>query len=153
MIIHQRLNYINHQFIKKHNENPQAMLNVIDVYYKPMSSKLYIELMRQLHNININLKEGVRQYKKDFHKINAEIADLNDSLSLSEFYLIQFFLIKLDETYDVFMIIYIQTHMLYDPKAIKFDLIIHDAMNKERRMLTIKENNVIMLAHRNDKNK
>ena len=36
------------------------MLNVIDVYYKFTSFKFYIELIRQLYNININLKEGVR---------------------------------------------------------------------------------------------
>ena len=36
------------------------MLNVIDVYYKFMSFKFYIELMRQLYNININFKKGVR---------------------------------------------------------------------------------------------
>ena len=43
--------------------------------------------------------------------------------------------------------------MLYDSKIIKFDLIIHGVVNKERYMLVIKEDNVIMLAYRNDKGK
>ena len=106
VIIRQRLNYVNRQFIKKHNGNPQTMLNVIDVYYKPTSSELYIELVRQLHSINISPEGNVRQYEKDFHKVNVEIINLNDSLSLPESYLIQFFLIRLDKAYDVFMIIY-----------------------------------------------
>ena len=46
VIIRQRLNYVNCQFIKKHNENSQIILNVIDIYYKLISFELYIELMR-----------------------------------------------------------------------------------------------------------
>ena len=64
------------------------MLNVIDVYYKFINFELYIELMRQLYNININFEKSVRQYEKDFRKINVEIIDLNDLLSLSKFYFI-----------------------------------------------------------------
>ena len=64
------------------------MLNVIDIHYKFMNFKFYIEFMRQLHNININLEKSVRQYEKDFRKINIEIVDLNDSLSLLKSYLI-----------------------------------------------------------------
>ena len=36
------------------------MLNVIDVYYKFMNFEFYIKFMRQLYNININLKKNVR---------------------------------------------------------------------------------------------
>ena len=43
--------------------------------------------------------------------------------------------------------------MLYNSKTIKFDLIIYDVINEKRRMLVIKKDNVIMLAHRNNKNK
>ena len=43
--------------------------------------------------------------------------------------------------------------MLYDSKTIKFNLIIYDAMNEKRRMLAIKEDDVIMLIHRNNKDK
>ena len=83
------------------------MLNVIDAYYKPMSSEFYIEFMYQLHNISISLEENVRQYEKDFRKVNVEIVDLNDLLLLSKSYFIQLFFIKLDEAYDVFITIYI----------------------------------------------
>ena len=48
VIIRQRFNYVNYQFIKKHNENSQIMLNVINVYYKLINSEFYIELMRYL---------------------------------------------------------------------------------------------------------
>ena len=109
--------------------------------------------MRQLHNININFEKDVRQYEKDFRKINIEIINLNDSLSLSKPYLIQLFFIKFDEIYDVFVTIYIQIHMLYKSNAINFDLIIHDVINEKRRLLAIKKNDIIILAHRNDKNK
>ena len=43
--------------------------------------------------------------------------------------------------------------MLYNSKTIKSDLIIYDAINKERRMFIIKKNDVIMFIYRNDKNK
>ena len=43
--------------------------------------------------------------------------------------------------------------MLYDSNIIKFDLIIHDIINKERYMLIIKKNNIIMFIYRNNKNK
>ena len=45
--------------------------------------------------------------------------------------------------------------MLYDPNAIKFDLIIYNVINEERRMLAVKKNNVIIFIYRNnnDKNK
>ena len=82
------------------------MLNAIDAHYKPTNSEFYIELMRQLHNIIINFEKNIRQYKKDFRKINIKIINLNDLLSLSKSYLIQLFLIKLDEIYDIFITIY-----------------------------------------------
>ena len=53
-----------------------------------MSFKFYIEFIRQLYNININFKKGVRQYKKNFRKVNVEIVNLNNSLSLSKSYFI-----------------------------------------------------------------
>ena len=43
--------------------------------------------------------------------------------------------------------------MLYDLKAIKFNLIIYDVINEKRYMLVIKKNDIIMLAHYNNKNK
>ena len=51
------------------------------------------------------------------------------------------------------MIIYIQIYMLYNLKTIKFNLIIHDVMNKERYIFAIKKNNIIIFIHRNNKNK
>ena len=51
------------------------------------------------------------------------------------------------------MTIYIQIHVFYNPNAIKFDLIIYDVMNEKRRILVIKEGDVVMLAHRNDNDK
>ena len=106
-----------------------------------------------MHNIIINFKKDVYQYEKNFRKINVEIVDLNDSLLLSKPYFIQFFLMKFDKVYDIFMMIYIQIHVLYESSAINFDLIIYDVINKERRLLVIKKSDVIMLAHRNNKNK
>ena len=60
---------------------------------------------------------------------------------------------KFDEIYDIFITIYIQIHILYNSKIIKFNLIIHDAINEERYIFIIKKNDIIMLAHRNNKNK
>ena len=60
---------------------------------------------------------------------------------------------RLDEVYDIFIIIYIQIYILYDSNAIKFDLIIYDVINEKRRIFVIKKNDIIMLIHRNNKNK
>ena len=43
--------------------------------------------------------------------------------------------------------------MLYDSKTIKFDLIIHDVINEERYIFTIKKSDIVILTHRNNKNK
>ena len=72
-----------------------------------MNFKFYIEFVRQLHNININLEKSVYQYEKDFRKINIEIINLNNSLLLSKPYLIQLFLMKFDKIYNIFITIYI----------------------------------------------
>ena len=49
--------------------------------------------------------------------------------------------------------IYIQIYVFYNLNIIKFDLIIYDVMNKERRIFVIKKNNVVMFVYRNNKNK
>ena len=43
--------------------------------------------------------------------------------------------------------------MLYDSKAIKFDLIIHDVINEKRRMFAVKKDDIVIFIYRNDKNK
>ena len=43
--------------------------------------------------------------------------------------------------------------MLYDSKIIKFDLIVHDIINKKRYIFAIKKNDVIIFIYRNNKNK
>ena len=49
------------------------------------------------------------------------------------------------------MIIYIQIHMLYNSKIIKFDLIIHDVMNEKHRIFIIKKGDVIIFVYHNNK--
>ena len=43
--------------------------------------------------------------------------------------------------------------MLYKSNIINFDLIIHNVINEERYLFSIKKNDIVMLIHRNDKNK
>ena len=43
--------------------------------------------------------------------------------------------------------------MLYNSNVIKFDLIIYNAINKKRRIFVIKKSDIIIFAHRNNKNK
>ena len=43
--------------------------------------------------------------------------------------------------------------MFYNSKTIKFDLIIYDVINEKRYMFIIKEDDIIMLVYRNNKNK
>ena len=60
---------------------------------------------------------------------------------------------KFDKIYDIFITVYIQIHILYKSNIINFNLIIHDVINEKRYLFVIKKNNVVMLAHRNNKNK
>ena len=43
--------------------------------------------------------------------------------------------------------------MLYESNIINFSLMIYNVINEKRYLFIIKKNNVVMLAHRNDKNK
>ena len=43
--------------------------------------------------------------------------------------------------------------MFYNSNIIKFDLIIYNVINKERRILANKKNNIIIFVYRNNKNK
>ena len=64
------------------------MLDAIIINYKLKDFDLYIELIRKLHNIAINFEGDIRQYEKDFRKINMKIVNLNVSLIFSRSYLI-----------------------------------------------------------------
>ena len=57
-------------------------------------------------------------------------------MRLPQPYIIQLFLIDLSDSYNVFVTTYIQTHMLYDIGAVKFDEVTKFAINEERRMLS-----------------
>ena len=82
------------------------MLDKIKVNYKPKGSGLYTKLVRQLHGISITSEGGIRQYEKDFRKVNAKINDLDAALTIPEPYLIQLFLIGLGQAYDIFVSTY-----------------------------------------------
>ena len=49
--------------------------------------------------------------------------------------------------------IYNQIYMFYKLNVINFDLIIYSVINEKRYLLLIKKNNIVIFAHRNDKNK
>lgn len=144
--IRQRLDYNGRDLVRPHNGDPQAMLDAIDEHYKSEGSGLYTELVRQLHSITIG-EGGVRQYEKDFRKVNAQIIQLDTSLRLPQPYIIQLFLMGLGDPYDVFVTTYTQTHVLYGTGAVKFDEVTKSAINEERRMLS-SDSGTAMLAYR-----
>lgn len=125
------------------------MLDTIANNYKPKGSGLYTELMRQLLSITIKPEGGVRQYEKDFRKVNAEIADLDSRSVLPESFLIQLFLMGLGDSFEVFMTTYTQTHTLFGDNAVRFDEVTYAAVNEERRILSSNNTNIAMLTHRN----
>lgn len=151
--IRNRLGYNGRQLIKSVIGDPQAMLDTIAKNYKPKGSGLYTELVRQLLGITIEPEGGVRQYEKDFRKVNAEIADLDPNSLLPQAFLVQLFLMGLGDSFEVFVTTYTQTHTLFGDNAVKFDEVTYAAVNEERRMLSSNNANVAMLAHRNHKGK
>ena len=134
-------------------ETLKQCLTPLQKNYKPKGSGLYTELVRQLHSITISSERGVRQYEKDFRKVNAEIADLDNSLVLPEPYLIQLFLMGSGEVFEVFVTTYTQTHVLYGPRAAKFDEVSYAAVNEELRILSAKDGGLAMFAARSAKGK
>ncbi len=109
--------------------------------------------MRQLHSITISSEGDVRQYEKDFRKVNVEIADLDNSLVLPEPHLIQLFLMGLGEVFEDFVTTYTQTHVLYGPRAVKFDEVSYAAVNEELRILSANDGGLAMFAGRSAKGK
>ena len=131
----QRLDRNGRDLVRPHNDNPQAMLDAIEEHYKFERSRLYTELVRQLHSITIG-EGGVRQYEEDFRKVNAEIAILDPSLKLPQPYVIQLFLMGLGDPYEAFVTTYIQTHVLFGADAVRFREVTESAINEERRILS-----------------
>ena len=67
------------------------------------------------------LEEGkVRQYEKNFRKIIFDIISLHKFLAISKPLRILIFLMKLDDSYDMFESSYIQNHNLFKNKFVKF---------------------------------
>ena len=57
--------------------------------------------MRRIFDLTLE-EEGVRQYKKNFRKITFDIISLHKSLVISKSLRILIFLMKLDDSYDMF---------------------------------------------------
>ena len=65
-------------------------------------------------------EEKVRQYEKNFRKIIFDIISLHKFLAISKPLRILIFLMKLDDSYDMFESSYIQNHNLFKNKFVKF---------------------------------
>ena len=75
--------------------------------------------MRRIFDLTLE-EEGVRQYEKNFRKIIFDIISLHKSLVISKFLRILIFLIRLDDSYDMFESSYTQNHDLFENKFVKF---------------------------------
>ena len=62
---------------------------------------LYRELMRRIFDLTLE-EERVRQYEKNFHKVIFDIISLHKSLVISKSLRILIFLMRLDDSYDMF---------------------------------------------------
>ena len=75
--------------------------------------------MRRIFDLILE-EEEVRQYKKNFRKIIFDIISLHKFLVISKSLRILIFLIKLDDSYDMFESSYTQNHDLFKNKFVKF---------------------------------
>ena len=75
--------------------------------------------MRRIFDLILK-EERVRQYEKNFRKIIFDIISLHKFLVISKFLRILIFLIRLDDSYNMFELSYIQNHDLFENKFVKF---------------------------------
>ena len=75
--------------------------------------------MRRIFDLTLE-EERVRQYKKNFRKVIFDIISLHKSLIISKPLRILIFLIRLDDSYDMFESSYTQNHDLFEDKFVKF---------------------------------
>ena len=75
--------------------------------------------MRRIFDLILE-EERVRQYKKNFRKVIFDIISLHKSLVISKSLRILIFLMRLDDSYDIFESSYIQNHDLFENKFVKF---------------------------------
>ena len=133
------------------DKDPQAMLDILIKDYQSKGTGLYRELMRRIFDLTLG-EGGVRQYKKDFRKVTSDITSLHKSLVISEPLRILIFLMRLDDSYDMFESSYTQNHDLFENKFVKFQEVVVVAVNEEVR-ISFKEGELIMYVARNGKGK
>ena len=75
--------------------------------------------MRRIFDLILK-EEKVRQHKKNFRKIIFDIISLHKFLAISKSLRILIFLIRLDDSYDMFESSYTQNHDLFKNKFVKF---------------------------------
>ena len=101
------------------DKDSQIMLDALIKNYQSKSTSLYRKLMRRIFDLTLE-EEGVRQYEKNFRKIIFDIISLHKSLVISKFLRILIFLIRLDDSYDMFESSYTQNYDLFENKFVKF---------------------------------
>ena len=107
--------------------------------------------MRRIFDFTLE-EGGVRQYEKNFRKVIFDIISLYKSLAISKPLRILIFLMRLDDSYDMFESSYTQNHDLFENKSVKFQEVVVTAVNEEVR-ISFKEEELIMYVARNDKGK
>ena len=101
------------------DKDSQIMLDTLVKDYQPKGTGLYRELMRRIFGLTLG-EEGVRQYEKNFRKVTFDIISLHKSLVISKSLRILIFLMRLDDSYDMFESSYTQNHDLFKNKFVKF---------------------------------
>ena len=101
------------------DKDSQTMLDVLIKDYQSKNTDLYRELMRRIFDLTLG-EERVRQYEKNFRKVISDITSLHKSLAISKSLRILIFLMKLDDSYDMFESSYIQNYNLFENKFVKF---------------------------------
>ena len=95
------------------------MLDALIKNYQSKNTSLYRKLMRRIFDLTLG-EGGVRQYEKNFRKITFDIISLHKSLVISKSLRILIFLMRLDDSYDMFESSYTQNHNLFENKFVKF---------------------------------
>ena len=83
------------------DKDSQIMLDALIKDYQSKSTSLYRKLMRRIFDLTLE-EERVRQYEKNFRKVTFDIISLHKSLVISKSLRILIFLMRLDDSYDMF---------------------------------------------------
>ena len=122
------------------------------IRFKMEGSVVYVELCRRLEGLSLESCNDVAEYTRKFQAIDFELKSLDSDTALPEPYLIYLYLKGLGDAYQIFVMIYLQSHNLYGDNKVSFAQVSLAASNEELMNRSRKETSRVAMLVRNNGN-